>query len=81
MRDYRSEFGLLVMVDQLKFLVIPHHNSFQQSIHGSTAPAGTTSKFGHPFTFSFAGLPHHCIMKMLVLHTCAHGFHNFSKPV
>ena len=54
---------------------------FLPVLHGSTAPAGTTSKFGHPFTFSFAGLPHHCIMKMLVLHTCAHGFHSFSKPV
>jgi len=54
---------------------------FLPVLHGSTAPAGTTSKFGHPFIFSFAGLPHHSIMKMLVLHTCAHGFHNFSKPV
>ena len=53
---------------------------FLPVLHGSTAPAGTTSKFGHPFTFSFAGLPHHCIMKMLVLHTCAHGFHSFEPP-
>ena len=52
-----------------------------RAIRGSTAPADTNSKFGHPLTSSFAALRHLCIMRARSCIPASTASRALSKPV